>query len=385
MPPRRIAYIDHTAVLSGGEVAMHNLIAALDRECWEPSAILGSHGPLVERLEAAAVPVYILPLPPVLSRVRQGELNPASLLNPLRSASGFAYAVRLARRLRRQEVQLIHANSLRACVLAGIAGRLVGIPTVWQIHSVVGSALMSRTGLRMLQRMARSLPSHIICNSRTTAADFDVPSDRLTVVPCGVDSTRFVPNGMVLHERPRIGMIARFAPIKGQHLLVEAARQVAKRHPEAEFVMAGTPLFGEEVYAQEVQEHAQRTLRRKVQFLGFVDDVPSLLRELDVIVNPSTVPEGFGQAIVEAMMAGKPVIASALGGPVDVIEDGVTGRLVPAGDSDALANAINQLLSDPAAAAEMGRRGRERAVERYDIRETTRAIERVYERVLSKP
>jgi glycosyltransferase involved in cell wall biosynthesis len=180
-------------------------------------------------------------------------------------------------------------------------------------------------------------------------------------------------------------MIARFAPIKGQHLLVEAARQVAKRHPEAEFVMAGTPLFGEEVYAQEVQEHAQRTLRRKVQFLGFVDDVPSLLRELDVIVNPSTVPEGFGQAIVEAMMAGKPVIASALGGPVDVIEDGVTGRLVPAGDSDALANAINQLLSDPAAAAEMGRRGRERAVERYDIRETTRAIERVYERVLSKP
>mgnify|MGYP001227085124 CR=1 FL=1 len=385
MPDRiRIAFVDHTAVLSGGEVALANLTATINRDRWEAVAILGGQGALIERLESEGDHVEVLALPPSLARIRQGQIRVGSMLHPLRAFAGFSYAIKLVRRFKALDVQLIHANSLRSCILAGVAGRLAGIPVVWQIHSVVGSPLMSRTGLRLLRRAARVLPSHIICNSRTTAADFDVPADRLTIIPCGVDSRRFVPNGLAPHPFARIGMIARFAPLKGQHLLVEAAKQVVRRHPQAQFVLAGTPLFGEEVYAQEVQETAQRALRRQVRFPGFVEDVPALLRDLDIVVNPSTVPEGFGQAIVEAMMAGKPVIASALGGPVDVIEDGVTGRLIPADNATALAEAIDDLLADPAAAAEMGRRGRLRAVERYELRATTRSIEHVYEKVLGR-
>lgn len=385
MPDRiRIAFVDHTAVLSGGEVALANLTATIDRARWEPLALLGSSGPLIERLEAEGDHVEVLPLPTSLALIRQGHVRTGSLFHPVRALAGLLYAIKLAKRLNGLDVRLVHANSLRFCVLAGLAGRLAGIPVVWQIHSVVGSPLMSPTGLRLMRRTARLLPAHIICNSRTTAADFDVPPDRLTVIPCGVDSERFVPNGLASHPNPRIGMIARFAPLKGQHLLVEAARQVARDYPQAEFVLAGKPLFGEEIYAQEVQETARRALRRQVRFPGFVDDVPALLRDLDIVVNPSTVPEGFGQAIVEAMMAGKPVIASALGGPVDVIEDGVTGRLIPADDAGALAAAIGDLLADPAAAAEMGRKGRIRAMERYELRETTRSIEQVYEKVLAR-
>jgi glycosyltransferase involved in cell wall biosynthesis len=381
--PRRIAYVNHTAVLGGAEVALENLVNQLDRERWEPHALIGARGPLVERLKSSGVPVDVFDLPPSLARIRQGDLGLRAILNLLRGGSGLAYGARLSRRFRQLGVEVVHANSLRACVLGGLAGRLAGIPTIWQMHCVLGSGLMSPSGLRLLQTLARFLPSHIICNSRWTAADFTVPDERLTVVPCGVDASRFVPNGVALHDRPRIGMVARFAPLKGQHLLVEAARQIAEKHPRAEFLIAGTPLFGEEAYAQEVQENAQRVLPRRVRFLGFVDDVPALLRDVDILVNPSTVAEGFGQAIVEAMMAGKPVVASALGGPIDVIDNGVTGRLVPAGDSAALAGAIDDLLSNPEAAAEMGRRGRERAVQRYDIRQTTRAIEQVYEKLLT--
>lgn len=382
--PTRIAYINHTAALGGAEVALHNLVAHLDRRRWEPHAVIGNAGPLVERLRASDVDVEVLELAPTLGRIRQGEIGGAAMLNVVRFASGLAYAIRLSRHLRRIGARVVHANSLRACVLGGLAGRLAGIPTVWQIHCVLSSGLMSSNGLRLLQTLARTVPSHIICNSRWTAADFDVPPSRMTVVPCGIDPGRFVPNGVASHGRPRIGMVARFAPLKGQHLLIEAAAKVACSYPNAEFVLAGTPLFGEEVYAQEVQERAQRLLPRNVRFLGFVDDVPALMRDLDIVVNPSTVPEGFGQTIVEAMMAERPVIASALGGPVDVVEDGVTGRLIPAGNSDALAEAISRMLAEPAAAAEMGRQGRLRAVERYDLRETTRAIESVYEKVLAR-
>lgn len=379
----RIGYVNHTAVLGGAEVALQNLVDQLDRRRWEPYALMGDRGPLVERLKSSGVLVEILNLPPTLARIRQGDLRPRAIFNLLRGGNGLAYSVRLSRRFRQLGIEVVHANSLRACVLGGLAGRLAGIPTIWQIHCVLGSGLMSRSGLRLLQTLARFLPSHIICNSRWTAADFRVPRSRLSVVPCGVDASRFVPNGVAFHDRPRIGMVARFAPLKGQHLLVEAARKVADMHPDAEFLIAGTPLFGEELYAQEVQAYAHRVLPRRIRFLGFVDDVPALLRDVDILVNPSTVPEGFGQAIVEAMMAGKPVIASALGGPIDVIDDGVTGRLVPAGDTLALAEAIGDMLSNPTAATEMGRRGRQRAVERYDIRQTTKAIERVYERVLA--
>ena len=121
-----------------------------------------------------------------------------------------------------------------------------------------------------------------------------------------------------------------------------------------------------------------------MRFLGFVDDVPALMTKLDLVVSPSTQPEGFGQSIVEAMLAGKPVIASAAGGPSELIEDGVTGRLVPPGDVRALTRAISELLDDPVEATAMGRRARARASKLYDIRETTRLIEAVYERVLSR-
>jgi glycosyltransferase involved in cell wall biosynthesis len=242
---------------------------------------------------------------------------------------------------------------------------------------------MAPSGLHLLQGLARRWPKQIICNSRSTAADFDMPADRISVIPCGVDPSRFAPNGRIFGNRPRIGMIARFAPLKGQHVFVEAAGRLADRYPDAEFLLAGVPLFGESSYLSQVQTEASaKTNSNAIHFLGFADDVPRLLHSLDVVVNPSTHPEGLGQVIIEAMMAGKPVIASASGGPVDVIEDGTTGTLVPPGDVDALTAALDEMLRDPARAAAMGHRGRERAIERYDIAITARAVEAIYEKVL---
>lgn len=379
-----VAYIDHVGVLSGGEIALDNLIAALDRRRWEPIIVLGQDGPLRQRLEATDVPVTVIGLPRILSNIRQGDITFRAELHPGRVLTSLAYAGRLARYFRASNVQLIHANTLRACLLAGLAGRLAGIPSVWQIHSVVGSPLMAPRGLRLVQRLARIWPSHVICNSRQTAADFNLPAERISVIPCGVDSRRFSPNGRRSGNQ-RVGMVARFAPIKGQHVFVQAAGRLARRQPNAEFVVAGAPLFGESSYASHVRASASHLLNHEaIRFLGFVDDVPSLLHTLDIVVNPSTHPEGLGQVIIEAMMAGKPVVASAEGGPVDVIEDGVTGRLIPPGDPAALAEALDAMLRDPRQAAAMGQRGRERAVERYDIRATARAVQQVYSKVLSK-
>lgn len=382
----RVAYVDHTAQFGGAEIALMGLLKQLDRPRWDPLVGLGAAGPLRNWLIANRVNVEVLCLPSALSSVRQSNVTMAVALSPLRLRSVAEYSVSLARFFRRNKIGLVHANSLPSCILAGIAGRLARVPTVWQVHSVVAQPMVSKLGVQLMRQLAGWLPRHIICNSEVTAAAFDVNPDAVSVIPCGVDSTRFAPNQRVEAKgTQRIGMVSRLSPIKGQHVFLRAAQQVGEQNRSARFVLAGTALFGEDVYEAEIREVASEgALAGRVEMLGFVTDVSALIQTLDVIVQPSTAPEGFGQIVVEAMMCAKPVIASAAGGSAELIQDGITGRLVPPGDPTALADAICDVLAHPAQAAEMGRRAREKALERYDIRKTTRAIEDVYSRVLAR-
>jgi glycosyltransferase involved in cell wall biosynthesis len=178
-------------------------------------------------------------------------------------------------------------------------------------------------------------------------------------------------------------MLARFTPLKGQHIFLEAVESISTRHPEAEFVLAGTALFGEEAYERKMRARAMASAQRdRICFLGFVDNTPEFLRNLDIVVHASVLPEGFGQTIVEAMLAGKPVVATAAGGPSDIIENGVTGLLVEPGSAIRLADAIEYLMTHPDHASAMGRQARKSALERYDTSRFARSVEAVYSSVL---
>jgi glycosyltransferase involved in cell wall biosynthesis len=378
---KQVVYVDHVPFLSGAELALCALLAKLDRSRWEPTVILGAAGPLEERLRRDGVAVEVLPMPATLLGRR--PLQRAAFLNPLRDASGMAYVARLAGRLRGR-ADLVHANSLRACILAGAAAALAGLPNIWQIHSVVAPPMIPPQAARILRFLAGRLPRQVIFNSLAAAACFDLPRDRVSVVPPGVDSRLFVPADHPPRRLTRVGMIARLAPLKGQHVFVEAAQRLADTHPHLEFVIAGSALFGEEDYARSVRQQAVAGPHAdRIRFLGFVEDVPGLMRDLDVVVHASTLPEAFGQVIVEAMLAGRPVVATAIGGPAEIIEDGVTGRLVPPADATALAAAIAELECDRVTAAAMATRARALALDRFDVGRTTRAIEAVYEKALA--
>jgi glycosyltransferase involved in cell wall biosynthesis len=385
---RTVAILDQTAALGGAELGLVELLEWLDPIRWRPEVILGNDGPLVGLLHErdASLTVDVLRLPAMMSNLRQDEISTRSLLSPLRFWKGLQHVNRLAERLKQSGAAVIHANSLRACVLGGLAARQINRPCIWQVHSVISEPMMSRRGVQLMRMLAHLLPSWIICNSDATARSLTVNSDRLTVIPCGVDPVRFsaIPETQK-RAMKRVGVVARFAPLKGQHIFLDAIELVLPKHPEAQFLLAGAPLFGEETYEAQIRNRASASIARdNIEFPGFVGDVSPLLRSLDVVVHPSIHPEGLGQTVIEAMMCGKPVIASAAGGSAELIEDGVTGRLIPPGDSIALATAIDDLLSHPALASEMGRRARDVAVSRYDIRKTARQIQEVYERVLAR-
>jgi glycosyltransferase involved in cell wall biosynthesis len=373
----RLAFVDHTSVLGGAELALASLASALDQGRWRPVAFLGEAGPLEARLCGLGVDTEVVPLAVRLRRPGSGTLR---LADPGAWMAGLAAVRHLARRLRAVGALLLHANSLRACLLGGMAARLAGLPCVWQVHSIVAPPVVSAGSAALFRTLAGLLPSRVVCNSEATAAALGLPSGRVRVVPVGVDASRFVPAVAVAQREPRVGMVARLAPLKGQHVFLEAARRIAAARPGVEFVIAGEALFGEERYARSLRDQAAGA---RVRFLGFVEDVPALLRDLDVVVHASVQPEGMGQAVVEAMLAGRPIVATGLGGTAELIEDGVTGRVVSAGDPRALADAVSALLADPSSAAEMARRARDQARERFDLNHYAREMESIYEEVLA--
>ena len=212
-------------------------------------------------------------------------------------------------------------------------------------------------------------------------ARMGAPRRRMTIVPCGVDTTRFTPDGPVAPrgDRPRLLSLGRLVRRKGVDEAIEALRRV----PAAELVIAGGAGDGDPDAAR-LQECARRAgVADRVRLVGPVarDEVPALLRSADVVV---CVPwyEPFGIVPLEAMACGRPVVASSVGGIQDTVVDQVTGLLVPARRPELLAAALRDVLASPTMGDAYGIAGRDRVLARYDWERVAAATAHVYGEVL---
>jgi glycosyltransferase involved in cell wall biosynthesis len=271
--------------------------------------------------------------------------------------------------IRARQADLVHAHGLRVAWITALARRRGGPPVLVTAHNLapqapgaVASALLRFT----LSRVRRT-----ICVSQAVAdslARFGIVRERTVVIPNGIDLTRFDQPVDAAAVRKRLGVagpqlvvaVGRLSPEKGFTILVAAAAQVAERRQDVVFVLAGEgptrDALGSEI--------ARCGLQGRFGLAGLVDCVPELVASADLVVVPS-LAEGQGIVAVEAMAARRPVVASRVGGLPETVVDGVTGVLVPPGDSAALASAILRLLDAPAERARMGAAGRARAEAEY--------------------
>src|ERR1700737_876226 len=162
--PRSVLYVDHTAAFGGAEIPLMRLLGNLDQSRWRPTLTVGSNGPLVGAVRNRGIQVSILPMPMALNSIRQGDISLGSF-HPLRAMDASRYVIQLLSKARQINAKIIHANSWRACVLAGFAARLAGIPCVWQVHAVAAAPMMSPVAVRLMSNLARLLPVQIVCNS----------------------------------------------------------------------------------------------------------------------------------------------------------------------------------------------------------------------------
>lgn len=382
----RILFVDQSGALGGGELSLLEIAKDYREAC---RVVLLSDGPFRSLLERAAVPITVLAAPPAflsIARERGG-------LHQLRAA---APVLDLARRLARlaEGHDLIYANTQKAMIVAALAGRVAGKPVIWHLRDILSSDHFGRAQRWAAVGLANLWVSRIIANSMATAEAFVAAGGdraRVSVVHNGIDPAGFGPRSdeqemrlrhdLGLGREPIVAVFGRLSPWKGQHVLIEALTLL----PGVHALIVGAALYGEDAYAADLQRQVKALdLADRVHFLGFRSDIPDLMRLADVIVHTSVAPEPFGRVLVEGMLAGRPVVAARGGGALEVIEDGISGMLIPPADPGALARAVAGLLSDKAKARRIARNGYERARRLFSPQAMLAGIEREIRLVITK-
>jgi glycosyltransferase involved in cell wall biosynthesis len=290
-------------------------------------------------------------------------------------------------RLRRlmAEHDVVFANTQKAFVIAAFAARLAGKPCIWELQDIVGKEHFSSFSRRLGIALANRLAARVIANSNASATEFIAAGGdpgKVAVVPLGIDPMVFAPGGasgdairreLGIRDAPVVGCFSRLSPWKGQHVLIEALARV----PDIHALIVGKELFGEEDYRISLHRRVRELgMEHRIHFLGFTNRMPEMLSAVDFVVHAPTAPEPFGRVMVEAMLAAKPIVATGTGAGREIIEDGVSGLLVPPGDPDRLAGALRQLMADPALASSLAAQGRRRAESRFSLQAMLDSVNR---------
>lgn len=367
----KILFIDHTAVMGGAELSLLDLASAYADRC---KVLLFKEGILQERLEQLGVEVGIISASETMLNLRaSGGLNSIVLISEFwRLADAIAEAA--------VGYDLIVANSQKAFVVTALASIKKKVPLFWYLRDILTARHFSQINRRVAVFLANKFATRVIVNSRATGEAFIAAGgkkDLIELVYNGFDARRFdmvttedvniIRSEIGVTNATLIGLFSRFSYWKGQHILLEAVRKL----PEVRVILVGKALFGEEDYVSELKSLLEKPdLKGRIHLLGFRDDIPALMKACDIIVHASTEPEPFGRVIVEGQLAQKPVIASAAGGALEIIDDGINGYLFPPENAIALRQLIQKLIDDRSLAKDIGQRGYESAKEKFSLENT---------------
>ncbi|MHB8838057.1 MAG: glycosyltransferase [Gemmatimonadaceae bacterium] len=379
----RVLALDHVGVLGGAELSMLDVVAGLGDDV---TVRLFVDGPFRAALERRGADVAVLPMG-ALAEVRKESRVP--------SARALAAAWRLSGVVAREAApaRVLYANSQKAFVVAALAGQRSGRPVVWHLRDLLGPPHFSTLNTRGAVTLANWLATRVIANSQATADAFVRAGGRRTlvrVVHNGVDAAPFD----AVSEAAAHALRAQLAPgavcvmavfgrlheWKGQQVAIDALAQLPD---DCTLWIVGAPLFGEHDFEAALRAQAARLgVAARVRFLGFRDDTAALMRAADLVVHASIWPEPFGRVVVEGMLARRPVIAAAAGGVGEILQDGVTGVLVPPGDAAALARAVAALRADPACAAALAAAGAAHARANFGVTAMVRGVRAVLDEVM---
>jgi L-malate glycosyltransferase len=376
----RVAFYNHTSDVSGAEISL--LLTAKHLEQAEP-VIYAPEGELLKRAEEAGIRTVSLPS----YRARLSR-NPLQLLRGMlgMAAAGF----RFAKAIREEDVDLVHANSLRAGIMASLYGWYHRRPVIWHVRDNPPGGFVGS----LIQFVSKRATAAVICISKAVLDGFDRSKlgDKLHLVHNGIEWREMSYRQREEHrvrlrqeletpsDRVVIAMIGQIAPWKRQEDAIRALRGLADQGHEADLWIVGEPKFRKE------NEQYDGALRRlvaelgledRVRFTGFRKDVLEICAAADLLFLCSD-KEPFGRVLIEAMMQSIPVVATDAGGVPEIVLHGNTGLLYPVGDVDALVSSAAGLIQYPSLRQGMGYLGQERVRQHFTIQSTVSKVETIY-------
>lgn len=362
---RGILHVIDQAGPGGAETIFLELVTRLDPRRWSSHAVIPGSGWLEDALVERGVRPIVIPA--------KGGYNVGLLF-------------RLAKTIRRLDVDLVQAHLFGATLYGGMAGRLAGIPVVATIHGKPDLPAPGQKGsLRYL--ILRTCADRIVLVSRSLREAFhdagSFPSGRSSVIHNGIDLDRFDRNDRAADRRALelepdhvvVGTVGNLRPAKGLDVFLRMAAHLAPQDPRFRFVIAGDLEGG--LFPDLRRLRDALGLQKRLRFLGFRSDVERVFGALDIFVCSSH-SEGFSLTTVQAMASGVPVVATRSGGPEEIITDGVDGLLVPPGDPEGLAAAVLQLSRDEGLGRKLVRQARAVSEQGFSIDRMLGEYERLY-------
>lgn len=356
---KKILFVNHAAVLGGAELCLLDLAVAYRNSS---QVLLFDSGSFQERLKDVDIQAKVIVAPQSLLSVRT-----SSRFSALKSLPALWW---MAKRILEESkgFDVIHANSQKAFAAAALARWMGAPPVIWHLRDIITAGHFSSLNRQLAVTLANTQANRVFVNSNATGDAFIEAGGKAELVHLlydGVSSTPFdqvTPEQIsairseigISPETPLVGCFSRLSYWKGQHILLEAVRDLDNVH----VLLVGKALFGEDEYVNQIKTlGALPELSGRVHWLGFRNDIPALMSACDVITHTSTEPEPFGRVIIEGQLAKRPVIATAAGGAQELIDEGKTGRLVPPNNAIALREAIQDLLIHSDKADELAKKG----------------------------
>jgi len=372
---RKVFYLLDSLNIGGTETQAVELALRLPPDRYQVTmGCLRAEGPLLDKLKNSVVEVE--------------QFHPRGGLD---SPAGLYQFARLAAYLRRGKYDIVHTHDLWSNLMGVIAGRVAGVPAIVSSRRDLAHLDWYQGKKRNWLRRIQNLSGVVLANA-TPIRDALISEDgfapeKLRVIHNGVDTARFQ-RGRRDRTRlfPGVGdaklvvLVGNMhSDVKGHPWVIAAAPAVLREFPEARFIFAGDGTCRGSLEKQV----AELGLERNFIFLGRRADIPDVLASCDFALLPSRA-EGLPNAVLEYMAAGLPTIASNVGGNAELVQDGVTGLLVPAEDSAALSGAMLTLLRDPEFSRQIAENGQRLAVENFSFERLIREIDQLYTELLER-
>jgi glycosyltransferase involved in cell wall biosynthesis len=369
----RVLYLDHGLVWGGAEVVLLNMIRALNRDLFDPIVATSENSPMLPYLAEANIESTVLPF---------GGLRRAGVEIP---RNLFQSVFSIAKAIRRLEISLVHTNTVRAHIVGSLASLLTRRPLIWSLHD--------NTLPHSLARLLSPLPDRVIAVSQWLRDEY---------AHSGLGrKTEVVYNGLApqaasdpLSVREELGIpadafvvlnVGRLVAGKAPSVFIKAGRIVCRENPKAYFVLVGgeDPLEKGRPALSELNSLIRAAGdSKRILVTGHRPDIMRFYAAADVFVYSAVQPEGLPTVLLEAMCYGKPIVASGIGGAREIVQENVTGLIVPPGDSEALASVILKVLQDPEGSRIMGIAGRSHLEHVFGLKIQVKKIEGIYSECL---